>query len=283
MDLHEIWHILEHSFIDSLHALPFLFLAYLLMEAAEHYHSAKMEKAIRGIGKAGPLVGAALGCIPQCGFSASASNLFAAGLLSRGTLLAVFLATSDEALPMLLGNSEGRGMILPLLCTKVVIGIVAGYAVDFYMARWGRPRDLYDLCEDCGCEEEGSGILKPALWHTGHILLYIFLLNLGLGLAIHLLGEEVLGTILLKGSLLQPFVAALVGLIPNCAVSVLLTQLYLAGSLSFGALLAGLCSGAGLGLAVLVKMNRSRRENITVTATLYAISALCGLAVHLLF
>ena len=283
MDLHEIWHILEHSFIDSLHALPFLFLAYLLMEAAEHYHSAKMEKAIRGIGKAGPLVGAALGCIPQCGFSASASNLFAAGLLSRGTLLAVFLATSDEALPMLLGNSEGRGMILPLLCTKVVIGIVAGYAVDFYMARWGRPRDLYDLCEDCGCEEEGSGILKPALWHTGHILLYIFLLNLGLGLAIHLLGEEVLGTILLKGSLLQPFVAALVGLIPNCAVSVLLTQLYLAGSLSFGALLAGLCSGAGLGLAVLVKMNRSRRENITVTATLYAISALCGLAVHRLF
>ena len=283
MDLHEIWHILEHSFIDSLRALPFLFLAYLLMEAAEHYHSAKMEKAIRGIGKAGPLVGAALGCIPQCGFSASASNLFAAGLLSRGTLLAVFLATSDEALPMLLGNSEGRGMILPLLCTKVVIGIVAGYAVDFYMARWGRPRDLYDLCEDCGCEEEGSGILKPALWHTGHILLYIFLLNLGLGLAIHLLGEEVLGTILLKGSLLQPFVAALVGLIPNCAVSVLLTQLYLAGSLSFGALLAGLCSGAGLGLAVLVKMNRSHRENITVTATLYAISALCGLVVHLLF
>lgn len=283
MDLHEIWHIVEHSFMDSLHALPFLFLAYLLMEAAEHYHSAKMEKTIRGIGKAGPLVGAALGCIPQCGFSASASNLFAAGLLSRGTLLAVFLATSDEALPMLLGNSEGRGMILPLLCTKVVIGIVAGYAVDFCMARWGRPRDLYDLCENCGCEEEGAGIIKPALWHTGHILLYIFLLNLVLGLAIHLLGEEVLSTILLKGSLLQPFVAALVGLIPNCAVSVLLTQLYLAGSLSFGALLAGLCSGTGLGLAVLLKMNRSRRENITVTATLYAIAALCGLAVHLLF
>ena len=282
MDLHELWHIFEHSLIDSLHALPFLFLAYLLMEAAEHYHSAKMEKAIRGIGKAGPLVGAALGCIPQCGFSASASNLFAAGLLSRGTLLAVFLATSDEALPMLLGNGEGRGMILPLLGAKVLIGIVAGYAVDFYMARWGRPRDLYDLCEDCGCEEEGSGVLKPALWHTGHILLYIFLLNLGLGLAIELLGEELLGAALLKGSLLQPFVAALVGLIPNCAVSVLLTQLYLAGSVSFGSLLAGLCSGAGLGLAVLVKMNRSRRENFTITATLYAIAALCGLAVHLL-
>ncbi len=283
MDLHELLHILEHALMDSIKAVPFLFLAYLLMEAAEHYHSARMEKAVSGIGKAGPLVGGLLGCIPQCGFSASASNLYAAGLVSRGTLLAVFLATSDEALPILLGAADGRDMILPLLLCKVVIGILAGYAIDFAMKRWGRPRDLYDLCEDCGCEEEGSGILKPALWHTGHILLYIFLLNLGLGLAVHLLGEEVLGAILLKDSLLQPFVAALVGLIPNCAVSVLLTQLYLAGSLSFGALLAGLCSGAGLGLAVLVKMNRSRRENITVTATLYAIAALCGLAVHLLF
>ena len=145
MDLHVILHILEHALVDSIKALPFLFLAYLLMEAAEHYHSAKMEQAIRGIGKAGPLMGAALGCIPQCGFSASASNLFAAGLLSRGTLIAVFLATSDEALPMLLGASSGRDMILPLLAAKVVIGIIAGYAVDFYMNRWGRPRELFDL------------------------------------------------------------------------------------------------------------------------------------------
>ncbi|MBR5537296.1 MAG: arsenic efflux protein [Clostridia bacterium] len=283
MDLHELLHILEHALTDSLKAVPFLFLAYLLMEAAERYQSAKMEKAISGLGKAGPLVGAALGCIPQCGFSASASNLYAAGLVSRGTLLAVFLATSDEALPILLGVSTGRGMILPLLLAKVVIGIVAGYAVDFAMHRWGRPRELFDLCEDCGCEEEGAGILKPALWHTGHILLYIFLLNLGLGLAVHLLGEEVLGAILLKDSFLQPFVAALVGLIPNCAVSVLLTQLYLAGTVSFGALLAGLCSGAGLGVAVLIKMNRSKRENGQIVLTLYLIAALCGLAVQLLF
>lgn len=283
MDLHELLHILEHALLDSIKAVPFLFLAYLLMEAAEHYHSARMEKAVSGIGKAGPLVGGLLGCIPQCGFSASASNLYAAGLVSRGTLLAVFLATSDEALPILLGAADGRDMILPLLLCKVVIGIVAGYAIDFAMKRWGRPRELYDLCEDCGCEEEGSGILKPALWHTGHILLYIFLLNLGLGLAVHLLGEEVLGAILLKDSLLQPFVAALVGLIPNCAVSVLLTQLYLAGTVSFGALLAGLCSGAGLGVAVLIKMNRSKRENGQIVLTLYLIAALCGLAVQLLF
>jgi len=283
MHSHDLWHIFEHSLTDTLVALPFLFLAYLLMEAAEHYHSAKMERALGRIGKAGPLVGAALGCIPQCGFSASASNLFAAGLISRGTLLAVFLSTSDEAIPLLLGASSGRAQILPLLLVKVVIGVIAGFAIDFYMKKWGRPRELHDLCEECGCEEEGSGILKPALWHTTHILLYIFLLNLGLGVAVHLIGEDVLSAILLKDSLLQPFVAALVGLIPNCAVSVLLTQLYLAGTVSFGSLLAGLCSGAGLGVAVLVKMNRSKRENGQIVLTLYLIAALCGLAVQLLF
>ena len=267
MHSHDLWHIFEHSLTDTLVALPFLFLAYLLMEAAEHYSSDKMERALGRIGKAGPLVGALLGCIPQCGFSASASNLFAAGLISRGTLLAVFLSTSDEAIPLLLGASSGRAQILPLLLVKVVIGVIAGFAIDFYMKKWGRPRELHDLCEECGCEEEGSGILKPALWHTTHILLYIFLLNLGLGVAVHLVGEDVLSAILLKDSLLQPFVAALVGLIPNCAVSVLLTQLYLAGTVSFGSLLAGLCSGAGLGVAVLVKMNRSKRENGQIVLT----------------
>ena len=283
MHSHDLWHIFEHSLTDTLVALPFLFLAYLLMEAAEHYSSDKMERALGRIGKAGPLVGALLGRIPQCGFSASASNLFAAGLISRGTLLAVFLSTSDEAIPLLLGASSGRAQILPLLLVKVVIGVIAGFAIDFYMKKWGRPRELHDLCEECGCEEEGSGILKPALWHTTHILLYIFLLNLGLGVAVHLIGEDVLSAILLKDSLLQPFVAALVGLIPNCAVSVLLTQLYLAGTVSFGSLLAGLCSGAGLGVAVLVKMNRSKRENGQIVLTLYLIAALCGLAVQLLF
>lgn len=283
MHSHDLLHLIEHSVTDTLVALPFLFLAYLAMEAAERYSSDRMERALGRIGKAGPLVGALLGCIPQCGFSASASNLYAAGLISRGTLLAVFLSTSDEAIPLLLGASDGRRQILPLLLAKVVIGVLFGFAVDLWMKKWGRPRELHDLCQDCGCEEEGSGILKPALWHTTHILLYIFLLNLGLGVAVHLIGEEVLSAILLKDSLLQPFVAALVGLIPNCAVSVLLTQLYLTGTVSFGSLLAGLCSGAGLGLAVLVKMNRSRRENGQIILTLYLIAALCGLAVQVLF
>ena len=252
------------------------------MEAAEHHISEKMESRLQTVGKLGPLVGAVLGCVPQCGFSAAASNLYAAGLVTRGTLIAVFLSTSDEALPLMIGSSEGRRMILPLILCKVVIGVIAGFAIDLVLKKWGRPRELYDLCENCGCDEE-SGILKPALWHTTHILLYILLLNLLLNGAIELLGQERIASILLSGSILQPFIAALIGLIPNCAASVMLTQLYLAGSLSFGSCLAGLCSGAGIGLAVLLRMNKSKRENIQIVVTLYLIAALCGAAVQLLF
>lgn len=266
---------------DSVKLLPFLFLAYLLMEAAEHHISEKMEQRLQSMGKLGPIVGALLGCVPQCGFSATASNLYAAGLVSRGTLLAVFLSTSDEAIPLMLGSEQGRKMILPLLLCKVIIGIVAGMLVDALLRRYGKPRELHDLCEHCGCNEE-SGILKPALWHTVHIFLFILALNVVLNVAIALLGQQRIASLLLSGSVLQPFAAALIGLIPNCAASVMLTQLYLAGTVSFGSCLAGLCSGAGIGLAVLLRMNRSRRENVQIIVTLYLVSALCGLALQFL-
>lgn len=266
---------------DSVKLLPFLFLAYLLMEAAEHHISEKMEQRLQSMGKLGPIVGALLGCVPQCGFSATASNLYAAGLVSRGTLLAVFLSTSDEAIPLMLGSEQGRKMILPLLLCKVLIGIVAGMLVDALLRRYGKPRELHDLCEHCGCNEE-SGILKPALWHTVHIFLFILALNVVLNVAIALLGQQRIASLLLSGSVLQPFAAALIGLIPNCAASVMLTQLYLAGTVSFGSCLAGLCSGAGIGLAVLLRMNRSRRENVQIIVTLYLVSALCGLALQFL-
>lgn len=275
------WDLLLDALVDSVKLLPFLFIAYLLMEAAEHHISEKMEHRLQSMGKLGPLVGAVLGCVPQCGFSATASNLYAAGLISRGTLLAVFLSTSDEAIPLMLGSDQGRKMILPLLLCKVVIGLIAGMVIDLFLRKYGRKRELHDLCEHCGCNEE-SGILKPALWHTVHIFLFILILNLVLNVAIGLLGQERIASLLLSGSVLQPFAAALIGLIPNCAASVMLTQLYLAGTVSFGSCLAGLCSGAGIGLAVLLRMNRSRRENLQIVLTLYLISALCGLVLQFL-
>lgn len=280
-----MWDTLVHSGLHALEEtaklLPFLFIAYLLMEYLEHHAAAKMEGLLRAIGPAGPLVGAVLGCIPQCGFSATASNLYAAGLVSRGTLLAVFLSTSDEALPLLLGHSNAGSEIAKLLLSKLLIGIAVGFAVDLLMRKFGKPRELTDLCEHCGCHDHG-GILRPALWHTLRIALFCLVLNFLLHLGFDLLGQERLASLLLSGSWAQPFLAALVGLVPNCAASVMLTQLYLGGVISFGSVLAGLCAGAGVGLAVLLRVNGDKKESLRIVATLYLVSAVVGLITQIL-
>lgn len=275
MTFHEIIHVLLHGFIETLKTVPFLFIAYLLMEFIEHKASAKMEGSLKKIGKAGPAIGSALGVIPQCGFSASASNLYTAGLITEGTLIAVFLATSDEAIPLLLGHAEARGDIWLLLLCKIGIGILAGFTIDFIYKKLKVQKATVDLCQDCGCEEDG-GILKPALKHTLKISLFILIVNIILGFAMELIGFERLSTLLLSGHLAQPFVTALIGLIPNCAVSVALTELYIEGALSFGSAVAGLCSGAGVGLTVLFKANKCKKENFRIIGILYGISALFG-------
>ena len=277
MLIHSVVHALE----ETAKLLPFLFIAYLLMEYLEHHAAAKMEGLLRAIGPAGPLVGAVLGCIPQCGFSATASNLYAAGLVSRGTLLAVFLSTSDEALPLLLGHSNAGSEITKLLLSKLLIGITVGFIVDLVMRKFGKPREIADLCEHCGCHDHG-GILKPALWHTLRIALFCLVLNFLLHLGFDLLGQDRLASLLLSGSWAQPFLAALVGLVPNCAASVMLTQLYLGGVISFGSVLAGLCAGAGVGLAVLLRVNGDKKESLHIVGILYLVSAVVGLAVQIL-
>ena len=273
--MEEILHELLHALIETLKTVPFLFLAYLLMEFIEHKASDKMENALKKIGSSGPAIGSALGCIPQCGFSASASNLYTAGLITEGTLIAVFLSTSDEALPILLSTAGGHSSVWKLILCKVVIGIISGFAVDFILRRLKVEKTPIDMCKDCGCEEE-KGILKPSLKHTLKISLFILAINIALGLAIHFLGEERLSAILLSDSLIQPFITALIGLIPNCAVSVMLTDLYIEGALSFGSAVAGLCAGAGVGLTVLLKANKCKKENVRIIAVLYGISAIFG-------
>lgn len=277
MLIHSVVHALE----ETAKLLPFLFIAYLFMEYLEHHAAGKMEGLLRAIGSAGPLVGAVLGCIPQCGFSATASNLYAAGLVSRGTLLAVFLSTSDEALPLLLGHSNAGSEIIKLLLSKLLIGITVGFIVDLVMRKFGKPREIADLCEHCGCHDHG-GILKPALWHTLRIALFCLVLNFLLHLGFDLLGQDRLASLLLSGSWAQPFLAALVGLVPNCAASVMLTQLYLGGVISFGSVLAGLCAGAGVGLAVLLRVNGDKKESLRIVGILYLVSAVAGLAVQIL-
>ena len=280
MTFSEALHVLLHAFLETLKSIPFLFIAYLLMEFIEHKASEKMESSLRKLNKAGPAIGTALGCIPQCGFSGTASNLYTTGIITEGTLIAVFLATSDEAIPLLISNPEAHGAIWKLLLCKLGIGIVAGFAIDLIYRLMRVKKAPMDLCEDCGCDEE-KNIWIPTIKHTVKIGIFILIVNIVLGFAIALLGHDRLNAILLSGSLAQPFVTALIGLIPNCAVSVALTELYVGGSLSFGSAVAGLCSGAGIGLTVLFKSNKNWKENLRIVGILYLISSIFGFVLML--
>jgi hypothetical protein len=239
-----------------------------------------MEGSLKKLNKAGPAIGTALGCVPQCGFSASASNLYTTGLITEGTLIAVFLATSDEAIPLLISNPDSHGAIWKLILCKLAIGVVAGFTIDGIYKLLKIKKAPVDLCEDCGCDEE-KNIWIPTIKHTVKIVIFILIVNIALGFAMELLGHDRLNAILLSGSLAQPFVTALIGLIPNCAVSVALTELYVGGSLSFGSAVAGLCSGAGVGLTVLFKANKNWKENLRVVGILYLISAIFGFVLML--
>lgn len=271
------------ALIDALKLVPFLFLAYLLMEFVENRASEKMQRSLSSFGKAGPVVGSVLGLFPQCGFSASAANLYAAGIITTGTLIAVFLSTSDEAILLLFSSSNGAKEILKLLAVKLVIGIIFGFAVDGVLRLCRFKKKEIDLCENCGCDE-GKGILRSAIYHTVRIFVFILVINLILGFAMALIGEENFVEILQKASEKPylPFLTALVGLIPNCGPSVIITELYISGGLSFGSAVAGLCSGAGIGLAVLFKSNTERKENFMILGILYALSSLSGFAIQLL-
>lgn len=273
--------VLRESFTDCISMLPFLFAAFLILEAVEHYSSAFMNRILGKVGNAGPIAGAVLGCIPQCGFSVIASNLFSGGVITLGTLLAVFIATSDEAILILLGNPGSKEVILSLLLTKIVIAIGAGFSVDLLFSRKLRKKDMGDICDHCGCHDGHGGILMPALRHTIKIFLYLFLFTIALDLAMELIGAERLSAYLLKDSLLQPFMAGIIGLIPNCASSVILTELYLSGAISFASVVSGLCAGAGIGLVVLFKMNHDVKENLKIIGLLYGIAVASGVVIQI--
>lgn len=267
--------------IDTLKILPLLFLAYLFMELLEKKASKKMERALGKIGKAGPLVGSLLGCVPQCGFSGASANLYAAGIITEGTLIAVFLATSDEALVLLFSSMSSFEVIGKLILAKLIIGVLAGFLIDFINKKRNVQKVYVDMCRDCGCDEE-EGIFKPALKHTLKVGIFVFIVNFVLFNIASLLGEDFIHSILLSGSFFQPFITALVGLIPNCAVSAAITELYCEGALSFGSAVAGLCSGAGVGLAILFKSNPVKKENLRIVIWLYVIAVISGVILNLL-
>lgn len=276
------------ALIDSTKMLPFLFLAYLLIEWLERNHGERIEAALAGGGRWGFLPGAVLGSVPQCGFSAVAANLYASRVITPGTLLAVFVATSDEAIPLLAAEPSQWGTLLILLLCKILFGVAAGLVLDVPLRRF-LPASLYGGYaghpEEIDCHEEHeehSGIWLSALRHTLEIFAFILLFSVLLGMLFEGVGEEPLTALLANMGPLQPMLAALVGLIPNCAVSVLLARLYVQGAISFGSLFAGLSAGAGIGLAVLWRVNPSWKQNLFITGLLWVAGSLLGILLQIL-
>ncbi len=282
--------VLEESLLDSVKLLPLLFAAYLIIELIERHQGEKIEQLLAGGGRWGAVPGALLGCVPQCGFSAVASNFYASRVITLGTLIAVYLATSDEAIPLLLSMPAYWDRLLLLIAIKVVYAIIAGFALDFLLRpllpaslRGGYTGHASEV--DCHAEhEEADGpaaVCLAALSHTVQIFIFILLFSLAFGLIVEGLGEDVISSALGSMGFFQPVFAALVGLIPNCAASVLLTQMYLEGALRFSSLAAGLCTGAGVGLAVLWRSNPSWKQNLFITLLIWAAGAALGVGMQL--
>ncbi|MBC5660149.1 arsenic efflux protein [Anaerosacchariphilus sp. NSJ-68] len=269
------------AFLDTAKTVPFLLIAFLILETLEHYSNNFMNRALGHMGKAGPLVGAVFGCIPQCGFSVAAANLYSGGVITLGTLMAVFLSTSDEAILILFSHPGSGSVILKLLAGKLLIGIAAGYLLDFLLRGKKEHKHIEDMCRGCGCSDD-SGIVKPAVRHTIQLTIYVFVFTAALNLVLGLVGMDALTTFLGKDTWFQPFLTALLGLIPNCASSILITELYLAGGLSLASAMGGLCAGAGVGLAVLFRENHPAKENVGIVALLYLISAGAGLLLEVI-
>ena len=279
---------LQDAWIDSVKMLPFLYLAYLLIEWLERHHGARIEQALAGGGRWGFVPGALLGCVPQCGFSAVASNLYASRVITPGTLLAVFIATSDEAVPLLAAEPSQWPSLMALLVCKAVFGMVGGILLDVPL-RHVLPKSLYGgyagHADEVDCHEEHeehSGIWLAALRHTMEIFIFILLFSLLIGLVFGSVGETAITSALAGMGVFQPMLTALVGLVPNCAASVLLAQLYIQGAISFGSLFAGLTAGAGVGLAVLWRVNPSWKQNLFMTGLLWAVGAVAGMLLQML-
>ncbi len=322
--LHIAEHVLQHSLSDTLYLIPFLFVTYLAMEWLEHRTGNKTQEAIQHAGAAGPIVGALLGVVPQCGFSAVSATLYAGRVITLGTLFAVFLSTSDEMLPIFIAEQVPMQTILSIMGAKVLVGMVMGFIVDAVVRLARRDKQdlrIHELCEqdNCGCnsdcetceenpelvyqhhddcvdgcdhshhahdhshdhEHGWKGIFLSALKHTVQVMIFIFVITLVLDAVIEIVGEDVLGDFLAANPMFSVLASGLVGLIPNCAASIVIADLYIEGVLGAGAMFAGLLVSAGVGLLVLVRANRHWKENLAIIVTLYAIGIFWGFMVNL--
>ncbi len=318
-----MWDAILDAVLDSLKALPILLIVYILIEFMEHKGEVKFEKIVASSKKYGPLWGAGLGVIPQCGFSAVMADLFSRKMITIGTLFSVFVATSDEAFAILISTPERIGSLLVLIAMKLLLAIVIGYTLDLIFKKQQIKVDTLahskhmehehshshknqniEKCDTCDIEEKDCDICEhdhlhhsheleketqqnknKVFWHivwqgvkhTLEIFAYILIANWIIGLLLHFSGgEEVLKTIMGTDAWYQPIVCALIGLIPNCAGSVALVELYTSGIITFSSCLGGLCAGAGIGLLILYKNNKNIKLNLAITFGLYLFGAFVG-------
>ena len=271
--------IIEETLIDAVKLLPFLFITYLIMEYIEHKMGHKTKSAIKKSGKWGPIIGSILGVFPQCGFSVSATNLYAGRVITLGTLIAVYLSTSDEMLPIFISEAVSPVIILKILGIKLIIGMIAGVILDLFVnliiknknkkivqqnEEDSEEDEIGHMCEEEHCHCNESGILKSAIHHTLSILVFIVLITFIINTVVYFVGEETIAGWILNKPVIGPVIASLIGLIPNCAASVIITNMYLENVISLGSMISGLLTGAGVGLAVLFKTNSKIKENIGI-------------------
>lgn len=278
-----MWDVILDSLLDTAKLIPFLLLTYIVMEYLEHRAGAATIRLVRRGGKWGPVIGAAAGVVPQCGFSAAAAGLYAGRVITLGTLIAIFLSTSDEMLPILISSHANPVLIAQILGIKVILGMAAGFCIDLlYKGKKQEHEHIHELCEHdhCHCGEEG--ILKSALLHTLQIAGFILVINFALNLLLDQVGADTLSRWIWNKPVIGELLSGAVGLIPNCASSVAITQLYLEGAMDFGAMMSGLLANTGVGLLVLCRTNRHRGENLKIIGLLYGISVVGGLIAGLL-
>ena len=268
--------------IDTLKILPYLFVTFLVLEYIEHKLNKKNQELLSKNKKVGPVVGGLLGALPQCGFSSMASNLFSARVITIGTLVAVFLSTSDEMLPIMISEKVDILILLRIIAFKAVVGIIVGFIVDLvYRKQESKKLEIEELCDHEHCSCEHDGILLSSLKHTLKIGLFILIANLVINIIIFKVGEDNLSSILLHKNIFTYFLSSLVGLIPNCAGSVIITELYLSKLISVGTMLSGLLTGSGLGILLLFRSNKNMKENLIVLSIIYFDGVLIGMIVDL--
>ena len=269
------------TLLDALKILPFLFLAFLLIEFVEHKLNNKTQKIISKSDKFGPIIGSVLGLIPQCGFSVMATNLYVTRIVSLGTLISIYLSTSDEMIPILMSKGASLKKIAVILTIKLIVGMISGFVIDFILRKQKNKKINYEICdsEHCHCEKS---ILKSSIVHTLKILLFIVVFSFVLNIIFEYVGNEFLTKLFMKNSIFGPIISSLIGLIPNCGSSIMISELYLEGVISFGATIAGLLTGSGVAILVLFKSNKNLKENMMILALIYGIGVITGILIEML-